>query len=294
MDNQEYNQVISIINEGLNGINKSYVSSERNYISGKMAAYCPRYNYLNSRLSTNESLTALPLVTAEFGKVYEAILLQSLKNQNKLAGYDLSLNNELFPIPNLSYFGVIDAVLNVGNGNYHLIDIKTKDRIKDIKKSKDEYKEVELDSPDLQDIAQVSFYASLTGLNCSLVYLSRKVMEEYGQIAYKVFPIDVNRKNTLHMAFFSTYCIKNNILPNIPKNFKKSVNCKYCSYYDYCWKDKPIDINYNKLTMKAYEDTEIMADEYLHNIGYYRDKFINKMMNDQLRGKYFKSLEERL
>lgn len=294
VNNAVLNEVIGIINDGLNNISNNYTSYKKNYISGRMAAYCPRYNYLNSRIETNESLNALPVITAEFGKVYETFLLKSLKENNKLAGYDLTLNDELFPINNLSYFGVIDAVLNTNNGDYHLVDIKTKDRIKDIKKSKDEYKEVELDKPELQDIAQVSFYASLTGLECSLVYLSRKVMEDYGSIAYKIFPIDVNRKNTLHMAFFSTYCIKNNILPNIPKNFKKSVNCKYCTFYNYCWKEEPINFNYNKLTMKAYEETEILADEYLANIDYYKNRFLNLMINDQLQGKYFRSLESRL
>ena len=280
MDNYQITRLTKIVGDSLNSIKKEYTAYPKMYLSGKDAAYCPRKNYLKSKLKTKESLTALPLVTAEFGKIYETLLLNQLQVSGDLAGYDLTINDDLFYIPNLSYFGVIDAVISTDN-EFLLIDVKTKHDLKD-------------NTPSEQDIAQISFYSAITGLPCALVYLSRKVTEEFNKITYEVIPIEVNANHILHMAFFSTYCIKWNILPNIPKTFKKSIHCKYCSFYDYCWKDTPLEFKYNELTMQAYTDTKILADAYVENIDNMRTKFISLMQQDKLQGKYFRKLEERI
>lgn len=295
MDNISINRLSNIINDSLVNIGEDYISDKKTYISGKWAAYCPRYNYLNSKLEVQNTMSTLGKVSAEFGKIYETLILKSLQESGKLMGYDLTLNWETFPIKHLDYFGVIDAVIEDEN-NLYLVDFKTKHELYIPTKSKKEDKQgtKELIKISEQDMKQVAFYASLVGLDPYLVMLSRKVNEEYGKIAYEVIPIEHNVKNTLHMAFFSSYCIKHNILPRIPKNFKKTVNCKYCDFYDICWNDKNLEFSYNELTLDAYAITEEYTDNYLNNIDSQRDKFLTLVRNDKLKGKYYKALEERL
>lgn len=282
MSNALTNQVIAELKQkvelSLNNISKEITGKSKNYITGKTASYCPRLSFLNAKMPVNSTLTALPLITAEFGKIYEAILLKQLKEENSLAGYSLTINTDLFPVDNLNYFGVIDGVINL-NGQYVLVDIKTKHEVKDLK-------------PEPQDIAQVSFYSAITGLPCALIYLSRKVSEKYNEVSFEIVPIQVDAKYSLHMAFFASYCIKYNILPRIPKTFKKTVHCKHCDFNDYCWSDKTFPTTFNEVTMAAYEITEKYTDDYLANIDTHREKFISLMNADKLKGRYFKTIEE--
>lgn len=278
LTNQQIAELKQEVELSLASISKNIIGKPKNYITGKTASYCPRLSFLNAKMPADATLTALPLITAEFGKIYEAILLNQLRTNNILAGYSLTINTDLFPVENLNYFGVIDGVINV-NGKYVLVDIKTKHEVKELK-------------PEPQDIAQVSFYSAITGLPCALIYLSRKISEKYNEVSFEIVPVQVDPKYSLHMAFFASYCIKHNILPRIPKTFKKTVHCKHCDFNDYCWSEKPFPTKFNEVTMAAYEITEKYTDDYLANIDDYRDQFIKLMLADKLKGRYFKTIEE--
>jgi CRISPR/Cas system-associated exonuclease Cas4 (RecB family) len=278
----------NLVADTLDNIGNRYTAYKKSYISGRNAAFCPRLNYFNSQLENPVSIPARNKLAMEFGKTHETLFLKSLDNLSDM-WYDLTINDELFPIDNLSYFGVIDTVIKQDN-KYYLADIKSKHELGEDHKPYD------------TDIAQVSFYAAITGLDPYLIYLSRKVQEKYGEYTYTVLPIAYDRKHILHMAFFSSYCIKHNILPKVPKNFKRSVQCKYCDFYDKCWKThhpEPLyaenfGSSFNQLTMDAYTITEQYAEEYITHSEEYTNLFLNKMMNNQLQGKYYKSLDSRI
>jgi glutaredoxin len=279
--NAEFSSLNNIIHNGLYGIKKTYIDKKRDYATGKNAGYCPRMAYLNSKMENEVTLEALPLVTASMGKAYEDIMLKSLQEQGTLFGYDLTLNNNTFPVPHLNFYGTIDAVVKDDNEKLFVVDFKTKNSVDDDTKA----------TP--ADIAQLSSYCALTGLPGSLIYLSRKVNESYNTIGYKVVQLDIDYKHILHIMFFSSLCIRNNILPPKPKNFKKTVHCSYCSFLPFCYEDKEIPFAYNNVTKEAYEESEKYAIDYFTNIDEHRERFINKVKSNELRGYYFKSLEER-
>jgi hypothetical protein len=285
----------SLIYDVLNNKVNKKEGYKRTKLYGSDAGYCPRKNFLNATEPVMERTEPLYLTLSqkvgyviedELLKLFDNVIAKSLRIPESeftcLSGLAIDVNKVsklILPKLNLNYSGIIDAIMVDENGNLAIIDVKTCGTV-----TNDKYIKVDSDGNDLEKpekafviepnyVAQLTFYAAVTGINsANLLYVSRLLTEQFGKnLAYRIEPIhlnDINIHSVLYRAYFSQLCIENNVLPIIPEEYHrgKTKYCKYCDHkancYDGTFNDKYPSTNDHR---HLYEQAKALADNFMLN-----------------------------
>lgn len=97
--------------------------------------------------------------------------------------------------------------------------------------------------PKKRHLRQTLVYSAITGLQMKLIYWSRSVAQYDATGArpkVRVFdaPYDGEPiRQAMKDIVLSYLKHKNGILPDIPEHIRKSKDCRFCIFYDFCWGD---------------------------------------------------------
>lgn len=197
----------------------------RRRMYGSSAAWCPRLNYLKAShalVGTENVFTASSELYMSVGDGLEAALASGLWRDGKL----IFNNAELPPM-----------VPDVG-GKVDLVYVDDVDRL-----SIAEVKSCGVlpTKPRREHVAQLMTYVAVTGVDRAvLVYLSRNVRDDMGNVGIRCFRMDTGEDAVvpvLEKIAFSQWMIDNGKLPPVPHDFARTTTCAYCDFQSFCWEE---------------------------------------------------------
>jgi len=204
-------------------------ATARPHLYGSDAGLCPRKNVFYSQNVWYPFFMQPSTRTyMAIGVALENLLGEALKEHGRL----LAANPYLVEMPEVKIRGKIDFIILDHQDEVALVEVKS-------------CGDLPL-SPNPQHLAQIEMYCAVSGVHKAyLTYISRKVQDQahWGpDIAIRTFPIDCSEAALTHRLFiavFSQLCIEAASLPNIPASFRKTLECRYCPFLDFCWSKEP-------------------------------------------------------
>ena len=209
---------------------------------------------------------------AQLGNCTETMVIDALleKFTEKVFAYNLSINSKENGFDSeewINYSGKIDLILNSSDNDIIICDIKTYG------------KDLRIE----QYTAQLQFYAAVTGARkAAILSFSRNLMIN-GKFAFDVIDIPVTNQhkiNAMTVAFYSQLCTEVNILPSKPKEFRKTVECKYCWFKEKCWNNSIAAEFSNDEHKLLYIKAVKLATEFINKPGRL-ERFINSVKKEQ-------------
>lgn len=204
-------------------------ATRRPWLYGSDAGLCPRKNVFYSQ---NDSIPfqMQPSTRAYMatGVALENLLADGLSEKGRL----ICQNPYLIEMPEVKVRGKIDLVVFDHEDELALIEVKSCGELPN--------------QPNVQHLAQIQTYCAISGIHRAwLTYISRKVQDQSAwgpNIAIRTFKVEtepLTLTNRLFTAVFSDLCIKAGKLPLMYSHFRKTEECRYCSFLDFCWKKEP-------------------------------------------------------
>lgn len=264
----------SLIEQGM-GKQDSYLKSSIHASS----AYCSRFNALTlNKVVENNSSPELSLF-AHLGNCIEEFVINSLIKSDRLvtSQYRCELHEN---DPEIKIGGLVDIIYKNQNNNLAILEIKSTKSIitkENYNSSGKKSKSVGISESgaSISHKTQAEIYAGMTGIDdVSILYISRAVVEEFnGGIAHHIHKIDVSDKNLILRftdLYYAYYCALEGLIPEIPSNFRKTVECKNCDLNPTCF----TEINSGYTNIKLLEKAEESAKLFIKNRPLRLQKFI--------------------
>ena len=197
--------------------------SQRPYLYGADAGMCARKNVFhahNTWVPFDKDPASIGYMA--LGDALENMLAGGLASRGKL----VAQNMRLVEMPTLKVSGKMDLIFSDNNDQLRLAEIKSCGQLPD--------------EPKVGHRAQVEMYAAVSGFDrVWLTYVSRNIRQSYGpKISMRTFPIDITQdivQSRLEVAALSMLAVKHRWLPPRSAHFRKSQECLYCPFLDFCW-----------------------------------------------------------
>lgn len=204
-------------------------ATRRPWLYGSDAGLCPRKNVFYSQNdSVPFQMQPSTRTYMAVGVALENLLAEGLTEKGRL----VTQNPYLVAIPEAKVRGKIDLVVFDHEDELALIEVKSCGDLPN--------------QPSSQHLAQIQTYCAISGIHRGwLTYISRKVQDQTAwgpNIAIRTFKVDVSEealKGRLFTIIFSDLCIKSSKLPKVNATFRKTEECRYCPFLDFCWKKEP-------------------------------------------------------
>jgi CRISPR/Cas system-associated exonuclease Cas4 (RecB family) len=198
----------------------------RPYLYGSDAGLCARRNVLhehNTWIPDQKDATTVAYMA--IGVALEDMLAKGLRSHERLLAQGMHLLN----MPEIKIRGKIDLIILDHEEELALVEVKSCGKLPL--------------EPNPVHLAQIQVYAAVTGIHKAwLTYVSRTVRNEYGpRLAIKTFPVDTDYEvlhKRLTIASISMLSSKLHKVPPVPATFRKSIECHYCEYLDFCWTNR--------------------------------------------------------
>lgn len=115
---------------------------------------------------------------------------------------------------------------------------------------------------------QALIYSALSGLDFSILYVSRKVAGYDGKLMLKSFDVECTddmMKHALTKMCVAYFADAKEVLPHVPPTFSRDNECRFCPFQDECWDDEKEDLpTADIMLMEAiYEKAEERAEKIL-------------------------------
>lgn len=191
---------------------------------GSSAGFCPRLNFLYAKMaSLDVETTPESVLYMKIGDGIESALAESLAAKNRLFYSNLRL-----PKTDPHIGGKIDLVYLDESDKIIIGEVKSCGALPS--------------KPKFSHMQQLLTYLAFGGYRQGkLIYISRNVSNGK-RVLMRIFEADVSEASmlrTLKKACYTELAIRANVLPVIPLEFRKSVQCKYCAFKERCWADDP-------------------------------------------------------
>lgn len=203
---------------------------KRPNLYGSDAGHCPRKNFFYASLEDQvSSFGATGQIYMGMGNGAEDALANALERNGRLFFQNLYL-----PPMDPVVRGKIDLVYIDEDDDIAIGELKTCGALPT--------------EPKPTHLSQLATYAAVGGYNkTNLIYISRNVADYSTgapRLMIKVFPITFSfddHVETLAKVVFSKNGIDQGFAPPIPTFFRKSVECQFCPFTEYCWGDEEHD-----------------------------------------------------
>lgn len=197
--------------------------SKRPYLYGADAGMCARKNVFhahNTWIPFDKNAASVGYMA--LGDALENMLARGLSDKGKL----VAQNMRLVDMPTLKVSGKMDLIFSDHQDNLRLAEIKSCGQLPS--------------EPKVGHRAQVEMYAAVSGFDrVWLTYISRNIRNSFGpKISMKTFEIEVTPdviRTRLEIAALSMLAAKHKKLPPKAAHFRKSQECLYCPFLDFCW-----------------------------------------------------------
>lgn len=193
------------------------------HLYGASAAWCPRQNFFLTKDwdfgSTDSPSSNLYM---SIGNGIEDAICDGLTRKGRLL-----FNNLYLPPMDPKVSGKIDIVYIDQDDQIAIGEIKSCGTLPS--------------KPKESHLTQLLTYAAVGGYDrCNLIYVSRNVADQHGNILLRVFNIKIDDDTMLDIlerVCLSQKVRDENWMPNPPATFTKAT-CFYCQFKDVCWGDK--------------------------------------------------------
>lgn len=216
------------------------------------SAFCSRYNALTLNTEVNNDSEPSLALYAQLGNCIESFVADSLIKSNRLIATQYKPKLHIDD-PEIKLSGIIDVLYRNDKNQIAILEVKS---IASIKSKESLYYKKDgtlgtskklgiVDTgPSISHKTQAEIYAALTGiLDVSILYLSRNVIETFGDgIAHHIYKVDTSYANlfaTVLELYYAQVCNANNVTPNRPLGFRKTIECKYCDLLNACYTTIP-------------------------------------------------------
>ena len=204
-------------------------ASSRPHLYGSDAGLCARKNVFYSRNSWSPfNMQPSTRTYMAIGVALENLLAEGLKEKGKL----IAQNPYLVAMPEVKIRGKIDLVIFDSEDELALVEVKSCGELPS--------------APNPQHLAQIQLYCAVSGVHRAwLTYISRKVQDQNAwgpNISIRSFRVDTGEiplTYRLYVALLSNLAISKGKLPLPPAHFRKTEECRYCPFLDFCWKKEP-------------------------------------------------------
>lgn len=266
--------------------NLSIPQKVRDKLNGKLfaseAGFCPRKNVLNSFLSHQEEMQIAGKFYTAVGDCIENAYADLFKFNGKLVVNSLRIyDNESYvktfdqkfiffdDDEKINYSGIVDLII-LNDGQLYLLDVKTCGEL-----------------PEKNSLGyerQVQFYSAVLGINkCGILYQSRNIKSSFtNPLDVRILNVDTSVEKlteVMTIAYFSKLCIENELLPKRNEKFKKTVQCKHCSFNDFCHNQGSLEtyplIEDDEEELKLWQKSEKLAEKFLENQKVRFERFYN-------------------
>jgi hypothetical protein len=201
--------------------------SGRPHLYGSDAGLCARKNVFYSQNTwVPFQMTGATRAYMAVGVALENMLAERMAKAGRLVKQDTWI-----PLmPELKIRGKIDLI------GYDVLDRLSLFEIKSCGKLPE--------APNVQHLAQIQMYCAVTGIESAwLTYISRNVQANYGpKVDIRSFRVDTSAatlKKRLYTAALSELSIQEGSVPAIENDFRKTLECRYCPFLDFCWVGEP-------------------------------------------------------
>jgi CRISPR/Cas system-associated exonuclease Cas4 (RecB family) len=197
--------------------------SQRPYLYGADAGMCARKNVFHANNTwVPFDKTPASIGYMAIGDALENMLAKGLSDKGKL----VAQNMRLVDMALLKISGKMDLIFSDNNDELRLAEIKSCGALPS--------------EPKINHLAQVEMYAAVSGFDrVWLTYVSRNVRNSFGpKISMKTFEVAVTPdviRTRFEIAALSMLASKHGKLPPKAAHFRKSQECLYCPFLDFCW-----------------------------------------------------------
>jgi len=197
--------------------------SQRPYLYGADAGMCARKNVfhsVNTWVPFDKNAASVGYMA--LGDALENMLAKGLADKGRL----VAQNMRLVEMPSLKVSGKMDLIFSDNKDELRLAEIKSCGQLPT--------------EPKTGHLAQVQMYAAVSGFDrVWLTYISRNIRNSYGpKISMKTFEVTVTEdviRTRLEIAALSMLASLHKKLPPKSAHFRKSQECLYCPFLDFCW-----------------------------------------------------------
>lgn len=204
-------------------------ATARPWLYGSDAGLCARKNVFYSQ---NDSVPFIMQPSTRtymaIGVALENLLAEALKDAGRL----IAQNPYLIAMPEVKVRGKIDLVIFDMEDELALVEVKSCGELPT--------------EPNPQHLAQIQTYCAISGVHRAyLTYISRKVQgnSSWGpNVDIRSFRVDTDKDSLyfrLYTVALSDLAIKEKKLPLINPTFRKTLECRYCPFLNYCWRSEP-------------------------------------------------------
>jgi hypothetical protein len=197
--------------------------SKRPYLYGAESGLCARKNVLhanNTWIPFDKTPASVGYMA--LGDALENMLAKGLANKGKLVAQNMYLTD----MSSLKIRGKMDLIFSDHEDKLRLAEIKSCGQLPS--------------EPKAGHLAQVETYAAVSGFDrVWLTYVSRNIRNSFGpKISMKTFEVIITEdviRSRLEIAALSMLATRHGKLPPKAAHFRKSQECLYCPFLDFCW-----------------------------------------------------------
>lgn len=191
-------------------------------------SYCPRQAVKHFHTTRKGTITPASRAYMTLGISIHDMVTDALYKTNRLIFKEFKL--PLREKPDIR--GVVDAIYFGADDKINGMEVKSCGNLP--RRPREEAEQ------------QALIYSALTGLDFTILYLSRKVAGWDQKLMVKSFDVECSEEamhNALTKVCIGYFAEAKGVLPEIPPTFKKDTHCRFCPFADECWdgeeEDKP-------------------------------------------------------
>lgn len=247
-----------------NLVSSGYTRTSNRMRGAELGQECIRKNTLRLDTLQVDPMSGWGVIATESGTAIENFIVRNiiLNDPEKVAAYNMWCPK----IPELDFSGKLDFIYRPTETELVVVDFKTTQRLnekehvvpyekatalveefsedteellKALKKSKKYSAKSTLTTMD-DYMWQVATYCTFTFIENGMVYVISRSPEEWKEPftrRYYEFLVDSDVRNlVVARGLVAQHAYNEGRLVPKPKNYKKTVQCKYCDFNDHCWK----------------------------------------------------------